>query len=179
MIASDGTDQLYLYHPSTLVLTSKINVWYTNQAQGASGDRTPLTMMNELEYVGGNVVLANLFYPQYFLIWGISLLTGYAAPVANLTLAAIDNGCPAADYDHVMNGIAVESISAVNGGDNGGGGRSRRSGNISSAASSLFSAPPASLTQKLYVTGKYWGKVLVVSIDHNRLQELLHHGGGR
>jgi hypothetical protein len=50
--------------------------------------------MNELEYVGGesNLVLANLFYPHYFLIWGISLDTGEGKPVANITTVALANG---------------------------------------------------------------------------------------
>jgi len=140
LIASDGTDQLYFFNPSTLVQQSKMNVWYRDETTGAA---TPLLLMNELEYIGGDIVLANLFYPQYFLIWGISLLTGYAEPVANISTAALANGCPATDYDHVMNGIAVDN-------------------------------PQATVNQRLYLTGKYWTKVLVVSINKSNLLSQLH-----
>jgi glutamine cyclotransferase len=99
-----------------------------------SQQKEPLININELEYVGGNsnLVLANLFYPQYFLIWGISLSDGHARPIANITTAALANGETAADYDHVFNGIAVDD--------------------------------PMN-PQKLYLTGKYWKKTLVVSTN--------------
>lgn len=141
---------------------------------------------------------------------GISLLTGYAEPVANISTAALANGCPATDYDHAsilklfffsfffcffpflfFGGIKLTFFVF-----------DYFSGFLTCACNVLLFCcilrrtrccigvlydplskvmngiavdnPQATGNQRLYLTGKYWTKVLVVSINKSNLLSQLH-----
>jgi len=151
LIASDGSSALYFFDTTTLAPRGSVQMWYDD---ASVGKRTPLAYVNELEWLppwvgsgsgsgrgvlgselgGGEsgVLVANLFYPNYYLLWRINLVTGEAKMALNITTACAEAGVVAADYDHVFNGIAIDT----------------RAGS---------SAPP-----KLLLTGKFWSKLLVV-----------------
>ena len=115
LIGSDGSAQLYVWDAATLQLVQTLPLWYYDASVARP---TPLPMVNELEWLaprrgrreGGGVpcVLANLFYPEYYLVWSINLATGEGRVALNVTAAATSAGADAADYDHVFNGIALD-----------------------------------------------------------------------
>ena len=111
LIGSDGSALLYIWDAATLRLVQTLPLWYHDASVARP---TPLPMVNELEWLrrreggGAPCVLANLFYPEYYLVWSINLATGEGRVALNVTAAAAIAGADAFDYDHVFNGIALD-----------------------------------------------------------------------
>lgn len=94
LILSDGTDRLAILDPGTLAVTRTVHI--TDRG-------TPVTGLNELERVGGDVFANILGSPR---IARIELDTGRVR--AWLDLSALVRAVAATDEDAVLNGIAVD-----------------------------------------------------------------------
>lgn len=94
LVLSDGTDRLAILDPGTLAVTRTVHI--TDRG-------TPVTGLNELERVGGEVFANILGSPR---IARIELDTGRVR--AWLDLSALVRAVGATDEDAVLNGIAVD-----------------------------------------------------------------------
>jgi len=92
LIVSDGTAMLRFFDPATLKETSRVVV---------SQDGTPLTLLNELEYINGEV-WANVWYTDFIV---------RIDPATGKVLSKIDLSplYPEGSNDDVLNGIAWDS----------------------------------------------------------------------
>jgi glutamine cyclotransferase len=95
LIMSDGSDTLYLRDPQTFEETGRIAVRYLGQ---------PLTRLNELEYIDGEV-WANVYQSDY--IVRINLETGQVVGV--IDLGGLLQNVPVTEPVDVLNGIAWDA----------------------------------------------------------------------
>ena len=94
LILSDGTDTLTMLDPRTLAVSKTVHV---------SDDGTPITRLNELERLGGDVLANVLGSPN---IARIDLASGRVRDW--LDLSALVEDVTAPDEEAVMNGIAFD-----------------------------------------------------------------------
>ncbi len=94
LILSDGTDTLTMLNPRTLAVSATVQV---------SDDGTPVTRLNELERVGGDVLANILGSPR---IARIDLASGRVRDW--LDLSALVATVAPSDEEAVLNGIAVD-----------------------------------------------------------------------
>ena len=95
LIMSDGTDTLYFLNPTTFEVTQQLQVRDQN---------TPVTHINELEYVQGEL-FANIWLTNY--IARISLQTGQVLGWIDLTGLS---PFPKDNLQKVLNGIAYDEV---------------------------------------------------------------------
>lgn len=102
-ILSDGSERLTLLDPTDFHPVGSISVFYE-----ARGERRPLTNLNELEYIDGEI-WANIYQTSY--IARINPQTGRVIEFLNFR-GYIPKGFEN-DVDHVLNGIAWDAASGT------------------------------------------------------------------
>jgi glutaminyl-peptide cyclotransferase len=100
LVISDGSSTLSICDPQSLRIQRQVQVRLRGQ---------PLRDLNELEFVPGGTVLANVWHQNW--IVQISLQTGEVLAVANMT--GMRPGWDSRNTEEVLNGIAVDSRSRL------------------------------------------------------------------